>query len=56
MIPPPGGFLGVSSTKKAIIAILKEQNIVEDNSVGQLTLHINNGGITKICKNNWEIK
>jgi hypothetical protein len=37
-------------------AILRMAKVIEVNSVGQLLIHINNGGVTKICKNNWEIK
>lgn len=35
---------------------LRSRGVIDDTSVGQIVLHINNGGVTKICWNNWEIK
>lgn len=41
--------------KKAISELLHAAKIVNDKSVGQIVLHINNGGTTEICYNNWKV-
>lgn len=46
----------LTSVKKALADILRKSKIVGKDSVGQIVLHINNGGITKICQDKWEIK
>lgn len=41
-----------SSNKKKLIAdFLKSQGIMEDKDTGQIVIHVNEGGITKIFKN-----
>lgn len=42
--------------KKDLAKTLQDLKIIDDDSVGQIVAHINNGGVTKICRNNWEIK
>lgn len=41
---------------KVLAEILKIGSIIRGDSVGQLVIHVNNGGVTKICRNNWEIR
>ena len=42
--------------KKVLTELLNIAKIVDKDAVGQVVIHLNNGGITKICWNNWEIK
>ena len=40
-----------SNKKKTIADFLKSQGIMDDKDTGQIVLHVNEGGITKIIKN-----
>ena len=42
--------------KKVLTELLNIVMIIDKDTVGQVVIHLNNGGITKICHNNWEIK
>ena len=36
--------------KKIILELLKKLDIVGNNDTGQIIIHVNNGGITKVVK------
>ena len=42
--------------KKVLTELLNIAMVIDKDTVGQVVIHLNNGGITKICWNNWEIK
>jgi len=40
---------------KALSELLHAAKIVAEKNSGQIVLHINNGGITKVCYNDWKV-
>jgi hypothetical protein len=48
--------IGRNGIKGALAEFLRIANVVDKDSVGQIVLHINNGGVTKIQKDKWEVK
>jgi len=42
--------------KKAFTNFLRQSKIISKDSVGQVVAHVNNGGVTKIYYNNWDVK
>lgn len=46
----------VETMKSALVEVLRKYKVVAQDSVGQIVIHINNGGITKVCRDKWEIK
>lgn len=42
--------------KKVLTELLNVAKIIDQDTVGQVIIHLNNGGVTKICWNNLEIK
>lgn len=37
--------------KKRVLEFLKNEGIIKEKDTGQVVIHLNEGGITKICKN-----
>ncbi len=42
--------------KRILTDILRKMQLVEKESVGQIVIHVNNGGVTKIQKDKWDVK
>jgi len=36
--------------KKALAELLSSASVIDENTVGQVICHINNGGVTKVIK------
>ena len=43
--------MDTKKAKKEILELLKKYNVVKEGDTGQLVIHLNDGHITKICKN-----
>ena len=48
--------INVFGLKKILTEVLSVGKVINKGTVGQLTIHINCGGVTKICQDKWEIK
>ena len=42
--------------KKVFTIFLREIKIISKDSVGQVVAHVNNGSVSKISYNNWNVK
>ena len=46
----------IEKVKKELTAILKKYDIIKPDTVGQLTFHLNSGGVSRIIWMNLEVK